>query len=383
MNWDNISLLLENQDKFQRLMSDSFQNQFEAGRRIQEQAGHVESPIRYSSFLSKIDNEQDFRYGHEASKEFLADWEAYEEVTENSGALRGLIRTRESLMNSEGIWDAKLAQLLETAEKLKERFAPFGRILREWEEDYFPPLRKITADFMENIFELEKSSKLLSGPLAWESFDSESLKRFADELDEIGLTVNQDGSIIIDNQIVSAHEIKEEVGNILNRVGTENKQMPIPNLIGNLVKKASKSKNSRVKVIIGRVILFILSTLILNLISHFINPVIEKEVKKLMVKKPKRITKTVTRHSTFGSIFFYNSRLVIANQLNVRQKPGRKSKLMGKLELGDVVTIKRIKKDWALIYYEDQDNSVLIQGWVFQRYLKKFKNRVKLVTNDG
>ena len=68
-----------------------------------------------------------------------------------------------------------------------------------------------------------------------------------------------------------------------------------------------------------------------------------------------------------------NLRFVTTDVLNVRGRNYQKSDLIGKLYFGDVVRIVRKKKNWTLVKFEDKENELEIQGWVFSRYLKKFR----------
>ena len=64
-------------------------------------------------------------------------------------------------------------------------------------------------------------------------------------------------------------------------------------------------------------------------------------------------------------------RFVIAKVLNVRERPKRHSDIRGKLFAGDLVMIKKKKKNWSLVEYSNEESGIKIQGWVFTRYLRK------------
>lgn len=66
-------------------------------------------------------------------------------------------------------------------------------------------------------------------------------------------------------------------------------------------------------------------------------------------------------------------RFVNVNNLNIRNisSATKKAKILGQLNLGDVIKIIDKKKNWTKIYFENEN--VTIKGWVFTRYISKFK----------
>lgn len=64
-------------------------------------------------------------------------------------------------------------------------------------------------------------------------------------------------------------------------------------------------------------------------------------------------------------------RIVTTGVLNVRERPKKHSDIRGKLFAGDLVIIKKKKKNWSLVEYSNEETRVKIQGWAFTRYLRK------------
>ena len=64
-------------------------------------------------------------------------------------------------------------------------------------------------------------------------------------------------------------------------------------------------------------------------------------------------------------------RIVTSRRLNVRERPKRHSDIRGTLLAGDLVVMKKKKKNWSLVEYSNEETRVKIQGWVFTRYLRK------------
>lgn len=64
-------------------------------------------------------------------------------------------------------------------------------------------------------------------------------------------------------------------------------------------------------------------------------------------------------------------RLITASRLNVRKNGNNKSDVIATLNLNTVVRIINKYKSWTLIRWQVPDSDVVIQGWVYSRYLKK------------
>jgi len=66
-------------------------------------------------------------------------------------------------------------------------------------------------------------------------------------------------------------------------------------------------------------------------------------------------------------------RYVSADILNVRQINKNNSKLIGYLYFAQVVVVLEKQKNWTRVKWVDETGENSIEGWVFSRYLKKFK----------
>lgn len=66
-------------------------------------------------------------------------------------------------------------------------------------------------------------------------------------------------------------------------------------------------------------------------------------------------------------------RFVSAKLLIVRQNPKARSPEVGRLSFGKAVKLLKKEKDFALVIWTDKESGAEIQGWVFARYLGKFK----------
>ena len=90
---------------------------------------------------------------------------------------------------------------------------------------------------------------------------------------------------------------------------------------------------------------------------------------KIVVKQIKKEVQSVG----VNDAFFRNYRFVSAETLNVRSNNSTKSRLVGKLYFGQMVRILQKKKNWTLIeYYGKDEDQIIIKGWTFTRYIKRF-----------
>ena len=88
----------------------------------------------------------------------------------------------------------------------------------------------------------------------------------------------------------------------------------------------------------------------------------------------KAVQENARRH--FGSPAFLSAhRFVSVNELLVRQNPRSRSPVVGSLKFGYTVEVLKKEGDFTLIQWQGKgdDSDAKIQGWVFSRYLAKFK----------
>jgi hypothetical protein len=88
----------------------------------------------------------------------------------------------------------------------------------------------------------------------------------------------------------------------------------------------------------------------------------------------KVITENVTRQ--VPAEVLQDLRFVRASKLQVRDSPSKDSPRVGVVYFSEVLKVVKEKKDWTLIERQSEGGEVLIRGWVFTRYLAKFKTRI-------
>jgi len=85
----------------------------------------------------------------------------------------------------------------------------------------------------------------------------------------------------------------------------------------------------------------------------------------------KRIKKDALKIYSIDQLKSY--KFVIATKLHVRMSGSTKSKIVDTLPFGKVVKVLKKNKKWVSIEYVSEDAGVVQRGWVFARYLTKFK----------
>lgn len=70
--------------------------------------------------------------------------------------------------------------------------------------------------------------------------------------------------------------------------------------------------------------------------------------------------------------FINNAKYVAAENLNVRQGPGKEFDVVASLKYGDVIKVEDKTKYWTKVEYKDVENDVNIKGWVYTRYITGF-----------
>ena len=62
-----------------------------------------------------------------------------------------------------------------------------------------------------------------------------------------------------------------------------------------------------------------------------------------------------------------------ASTLSVRGGPSNKSPILDEISFGQVAKLVKKGRKWSAIEYIDEDTGEVVTGWVFNRYLARFK----------
>lgn len=116
--------------------------------------------------------------------------------------------------------------------------------------------------------------------------------------------------------------------------------------------------------------------ILLIFLGAVLNPVIDTQIKKLFNADKKIETKrlkekassVVDNKKELGTF-----RYVSADILNVRSSASVKSDIIGYLHFSQVVVVVEKQRNWSLVEWRNPDTRAQVSGWVFTRYLKRFK----------
>jgi hypothetical protein len=191
----------------------------------------------------------------------------------------------------------------------------------------------------------------------------DKLNQFAGSLKDVHYHLNSDGSVRGSNANYAINEIGNIVDSYLASTASSEKisiEITLDNLLQDAVKKHP---------LIAKFLVYFLLPVLITILTnkYFPEPVnfnrntfeknIKREVRKIQV----------------DNYFLNNYRFVTNKSLDVWSSNSTKSKKMARLYFGQLVRVVRKKKNWALIEYQDKNGEVIITGWVFTRYVKKFK----------
>jgi Bacterial SH3 domain len=116
--------------------------------------------------------------------------------------------------------------------------------------------------------------------------------------------------------------------------------------------------------------------LFVSIIMLYATPYLQNIQKGFNFKDKAAATKIIEREVPKivpDKIILSDYRFVTASVLKVRRGNSQKSQLIGKLYFGSFVKIIQKKRSWTLIEWKDQNGDSEIRGWVFSRYLRKFR----------
>lgn len=136
----------------------------------------------------------------------------------------------------------------------------------------------------------------------------------------------------------------------------------------------SKQENPWVKVLLIAIFLEILKAML----SWQVGVMMTQYAPHGLGGSPQGETKAVQEHARryFGSPEFLSAhRFVSVKELQVRQNPRSRSPSVGSLKFGYAVEVLKKEGDFTLIQWQGKGEQAdaQIQGWVFSRYLEKFK----------
>ena len=187
------------------------------------------------------------------------------------------------------------------------------------------------------------------------------LSEMAENLRSVDYVIKPDGTITGQNTTFKQSEVQRIIESYLETAPTADKssfEITINNILSNIAKQHP---------IIIKFVVHILLVLFLNFVSgNYFSPPVHIDY-ALLSKQLKKEIKVGIDHE-----FYRHYRFVSAPSLTVWSKNSTQSRYVGKLYFGYLVRVVQKKKHWSLIEYRGKEGDVIIQGWVFTRYIKRF-----------
>ncbi|CAK2527857.1 hypothetical protein VCRA2113O415_680002 [Vibrio crassostreae] len=185
-----------------------------------------------------------------------------------------------------------------------------------------------------------------------------------------GITVDENGTIKLSSKELAVFELQELTVDVLQRSVEVNQS--VENYINDLIHEIKKQKDP----LIQRVLSWLVFPLIVGLILSVATPVSEHYVSAYLAKD-KRVKVKIIKQNANNAItnpdLLNEMRFVNTPLLNVRMQPSIKSEPIGTLKFSTPIVVIERKKSWTLVEWADDEKGVSIKGWVFSRYLQKFR----------
>jgi hypothetical protein len=186
-----------------------------------------------------------------------------------------------------------------------------------------------------------------------------------------GITVNADNTVTLDSTTLSCSEIQQIANEIADRTFNRSSEQ-IEYVITKLVAEIRALKNPALE----RILALLIYPIIVALIFSIVNPITDFYIKESLTTEKREIEKKIKKHvlaATKDTATLDSYRLVSRKFLDIRANPSATSRPHGRLHFGQVVVLIEKRKDWSLVAWSDDENEVAVQGWVFSRYLGKFR----------
>jgi hypothetical protein len=107
-----------------------------------------------------------------------------------------------------------------------------------------------------------------------------------------------------------------------------------------------------------------------NVLANLVTPHVEKLLSNPVVSEREKIKQL--KKFCLDELDLSNLRFIKTERLFLRENPSTTSNIKDELRLGQVVTVINKQRNWTEISYS-YENGELLHGWVFSRYIEKFK----------
>ena len=274
---------------------------------------------------------------------------------------------------------ASMSSSLDPLKEHREMMALISDPMKDMRASLSDPLkenREMMASFTSPMKDLLASLELISDPftdMQKTIINSVSLKSIRDIAvdDQADINVDDKGVVTLATKRIASAELQKLSDKIFHNSSLAETNS-LEESINNLVNEIRSQKDPLTQ----RILICFIYPLIILVIASFINPIVDYHVKsnlnsdkRSLVKELKmNVNSVVDNEDVLSSL-----RYVSADTLNVRTSGSVKSEAIGYLQFSSTVLIIDKQKSWTLIEWNDYETGAQLTGWVFSRYLEKFR----------
>lgn len=171
------------------------------------------------------------------------------------------------------------------------------------------------------------------------------------------------------SQFDADEEDKQEAEKAVQAITQDTgEQQSFQEAVARIIAAIEAQRRFNVKVILVAFFMMIIDNAISTVMTHYA-PVVLGE----SPQAAKKSVQEAVRISVGSPELLVDYRYVSAKVLIVRQNPKSQSPEVGRLTFGKAVRLMKKDNDFALVHWTDKESGAELQGWVFARYLHKFR----------
>jgi hypothetical protein len=192
---------------------------------------------------------------------------------------------------------------------------------------------------------------------------------YSDAVDSVA--IRNDSTLSVGATTLHCSEIQGLVDQIADKAFKQS-ESNIENAISAIIVEIRALRNPALE----KILTYVLFPIIIGLIFAILNPIADYYIKERLTANERVEKKNIRKHivtSIGDQVRLASYRFVSVKSLAVHLNPSAKSPTLEYLRFGQVVFLVEKGKDWSRVAWVDEDGNVAVQGWVFSRYLNKFR----------
>ena len=242
--------------------------------------------------------------------------------------------------------------------------------------DPLKDLRASMAFMSDPMKDLRESLTLISNPfieIQKTIAGNASLKLIRDIAFEVepDIEIDSQGTVTLATRSITATALQELSDKIFDNSSLAETHS-LEEAINNLVNEIHKQKDP----LSQRILICFIYPLIIIVIASFLNPIVDHNVKSYLNSDKRAMEKELKTNANSvidDKDLLLSLKYVSVDVLNVRASASVKSKPIGYLYFSSTVLVIEKRKNWTLIEWREPETGAEITGWVFSRYLAKFR----------